>query len=94
MREEHGRRGRERRLDGLGEHLRLHLVGEQQRDELCAADGLGDRPHLEPGLLGLRPRGRPLAKPDDDADTRVVEVERMGVALAPVADDGHRPVEE
>ena len=94
MREQHGRRGLERRLDGLREHLRLHLVGEEQRDELCAADRVGDRPHLEPGLLGLRPRGRPLAKPDGDSDTRVVEVERMGVALAAVADDRHRPVEE
>ena len=66
VREEDGRVGLEVRLDELGEDRRLHLVGEEERDELRAADGVGDRAHLEPCLLGLRPRGRALAQADDD----------------------------
>ena len=34
-------------------------------------------------------RGRPGAQPDPDVDARLGQVEGVGVALGPVADDGH-----
>ena len=76
------------------EDLRLHLVGQQDRDELRAGDGVGDRADRQAGRLGLAPGGRALAQADLDLDARVAEVERMGVALAPVADDRNLAVEQ
>ena len=75
------------RLDLLGEHLRCHLVGDEHRDELRALRRLGGRSDLEPGLLGLAARGASLAEADMHLDARVAEVERVRVALGPVADD-------
>ena len=49
---------------------------------------------VSPGRLRLAPRGRPLAEADLDLDAGVAQVERMGVALAPVADDRNLAVEE
>ena len=73
---------------------RLHLVGQEQRDDLRALDGLGDRSDRDTGVLGSGPRGASLAQPDDDVDPGVVQVEGVGVTLAPVADDGDLPVEQ
>src|SRR4051794_8074676 len=53
--EEHGCARREIRLDVLVEHLRLHLVGQQDRDELRAGDRVGDRADGETRGLGLSP---------------------------------------
>ena len=94
MCEEHGGAITELRLDVLGEHLRLHLVRQEERDQLRAAHRLGDRLDLEPRLLCVAPRRRALAQADDHLDTGVVQVERVGVTLAPVADNGNRAVEE
>ncbi len=89
MREEERGVGREVRLDLLGVDLRLHLVGKQQRDELRAGYGVGNRPGGEPRVLGERPRLAALAEPDLDLDAGVVQVQRVGVPLAAVADHGH-----
>ncbi len=43
VREEQRRARREVRRDLLLVDLRLHLVGQQDRDQLCARDRLGDR---------------------------------------------------
>ena len=82
------------RLDVLLEYLRLHLIRQQDRDELGAGDGLGDRADRQARRLGLTPRGRALAQAHLDLDARITEVERMGVALAPVADDRNLAVEQ
>ena len=46
------------------------------------------RQHLEALLARLGDRGGVLAQADDDVDAGVLEVERVGVALGAVADDG------
>ena len=49
---------------------------------------------LQAGRLGLGPRRRALAQPDPDVDARRAEVERVGVALGAVAEDGDLLVRE
>ena len=72
----------------------LHVVGEEDGDELCAAHRLGERLDGEPGILGGRPGRAPFAEPDLDVDAGVAQVERVGVTLAAVAEDGHLAGEE
>ena len=94
MGEQHrGARG-EIRLDVLREDLRLNLVGKEDRDELRTRDRVGHRAHRQARRLGLAPRGRALAEADLDLNAGVTEVERMGMALAPVADDRNLAVEQ
>ena len=66
----------------------VELVGQQDHHEVAAAGRLDDRQHLEALLARRRDRGRVLAQADDDVDAGVLEVERVGVALGAVADDG------
>ena len=75
-------------------HALLHVVGEQHRDELRAANGLADRRDRQPGDLGRDPRRAALAQADDDVDARVVQVQRVRVPLAAVADDGDLAVQQ
>ena len=51
----------------------------------AAASAIGTHP--EPGRLGLGHRRRALAQADAHVDARVLQVERVGVALRAVADD-------
>ena len=67
--------------------LGLLLVGQQDHHDVAAAGGVGDVEHLEPCRLGLGAAGRVGAQPDDDVDARVLQVERVGVALRAVAED-------
>ena len=48
---------------------------------------LGDRQHPQPGRLGLGLRRRALAQADAHVDARVLQVQRVGVALRAVAED-------
>ena len=67
----------------------LDLVGQQDRDDLGAAHGVGDR-RARPGPPP-RPSSQdelPGAQADLDVDAGVAQVERVRVALAAVADDG------
>jgi hypothetical protein len=82
------------RSDLLLVELRLRAVGDEERDELRAADGVGDGRDREAGVLGRGPRGAALAQADDDVDAGVVEVEGMRMPLAPVPDDGDLAVQE
>ena len=94
MREEDRGAVGEVRGDVLLPDRRLHLVGQEQRDDLRALDGLRDGRDRDTGVLGSGPRGASFAQPDDDVDAGVVQVEGVGVTLAPVADDGDLPVEQ
>src|SRR5205807_10344969 len=69
-------------------HLPMLLVREQDHHEVAAAGGVDDRDDLEALLARLGDRLRVLAQADDDVDAGVFEVERVGVALRAVADDG------
>ena len=88
VREQDGCARLEIRLDLLREDLGLHLVGNEQGDELRAAHRVLDGRDLEPGCLGLGPRRAPRAEPDCDLDAGVAQVEGVGVALGAVADHG------
>ena len=94
VREEERGAGGEVRRDVLLVHARLHLVGQEQRDDLRAADRVGDGADPEAGLLGRGARRAPLAEADLDVDARVVQVQRVRVALAAVADHGDLAVEQ
>ena len=56
--------------------------------DVAAAGGFGDVEHLEAGLFGLGAAGGVRAQADDDVDPGVLQVERVGVALGAVAEDG------
>ncbi len=72
-------------LDALGDlvlpDLAVQLVGDEDHDEVAALGGLGDADDLEALVAGLLGRRRVVAQADYDVDARVLEVERVGVAL-------------
>ena len=87
--EEQARALLEVRLDVLGVDAALHLVGREDDDEVGLLHGVG---HGEDGQalgLGLGAALAALGEADAHVDTGVAQVERVGVALAAVADDGH-----
>ena len=69
-------------------HRRLLGVGQEHHDEVGLGRGLGHGQDAQPGLLGLGLGLRPVAQPDAHVDARLGQVQRVGVALGPVADDG------
>src|SRR5207248_2437941 len=90
----------ERRLLAEEIRLRLFLEGRLDHARARAADapavrhrdvarlgGVGDGRHLQPVLLGLRPGLGALVEADDHVLARVLEVQRVGVALAAIPDD-------
>ena len=72
----------------LAVDVALQFVGGQHHHEVGPFGGLGDFHHLEAGGLGLLGGGRALAQRDGDVlDAGILQVQRMGVALAAIADD-------
>ena len=64
--------------------------GRAHHDEVGPLGRVGDRHHLEAGLLGLLRGGRTGAERDGHVlDAGIAEVLGMGVALAAIADDRH-----
>ena len=80
--------GRDAVGDLLAVDLAVLLVGQQHHHDVAARGGLGDVEHLEAGVLRLRDRGGVGPQAYDDVDAGVLEVQRVGVALRAVADDG------
>ena len=74
------------RLPDLG----LLLVGQQDHHDVARGwRRRRRRAPRRPSPLGLRDRlASPVAQPDDHVDARVLQVERVGVALGAVAEDG------
>jgi hypothetical protein len=66
----------------------LHLVGREDDDEVGLLDRVGDREDTQALGLGLGLGLGALGQADAHVDTGVAQVERVGVALAAVADDG------
>jgi hypothetical protein len=82
-------------LDRLLVDLALGLVGEEDHHDVAGLRGLVHRHDLEAVLLGARPALRALVEAHDHVLPRVLQVQRVGVALAAVADDGDLlPAEE
>ena len=72
-------------LVGLG----LQLVGHGEHDQVGPGGGFGDAHDLEAFAFGLRGRGGAFAQGNDNVlRTAVAQVQRVGVALGAVAQDG------
>ena len=68
---------------------RLHLVREQERDELrVPPPPRRATPTARPASSAAARELLPVAEPDDDVDSGVVQVERVRVPLAAVAEHG------
>ena len=76
------------RLDRLGVDVPLHLVGREDDDEVGLLARVGDATTRRPSASALARDLLPSAQADADVDAGVAQVERVGVALAAVADDG------
>ena len=68
--------------------LRGGLVGREVHDDVGPLGDFGDGVDVEAGLAGAVGVGRVGTEADADFDAGVLEVERVGVALRAVADDG------
>jgi hypothetical protein len=77
------------RLDRLFVDGALQLVGHDDHDDVGFFGGVGDAEDAQAARLGLGLALAPLGQPDTHIDAAVLQVERVGVPLAAVADDGH-----
>src|SRR5436190_6885140 len=88
---EHQRVARlEVRRDVLLVHLRLRRVGEEHHDDVGLTDGVRGLEHTQSRLLRLLPRGGTLAEAHQHVVPGVLEVQRVRVSLAAVAEDRDR----
>ena len=69
-------------------HRLLLGVRKQDHDGVGPLRGLRDRHHGQALGLGLGLRGGTVAQADDHVDARFLEIQRMGMTLRAVADDG------
>ena len=67
---------------------RLKLVVDQDHDDIGLLCGFGGGVDREALLFGALPGLTALVKADDDVKAGLLEVQRVGMALAAVADDG------
>ena len=74
-------------LDVVLEDLSLRGVGRQQHDDVGPLGDLGGCVHVEPLFGDLRPGLRSLLEADLHLHAGVAQAQRVGVALAAVADD-------
>ena len=76
-------------FDVLLVDLGLRLVGNEHHDDVGFLGGGVHVAHLETGLLGLRPGAGALAQADAHVAAGVEQVQRVGMALGAVTDDGN-----
>jgi len=69
--------------------LRLRLVGSQNHHHVGPLGDFGDGAYFEAGLLRLGNRFGAGGKAHFHFNAGVLEVERVGMALRAIADDGH-----
>src|SRR6478609_3355401 len=85
--EDQGVAGGELGGDLLGVQLPLVLIGSEDDDDVGLLRGLGRGEDAQALGLGLRPTLGARLQADAHVDARVAQGQRMGVALAAVADD-------
>ena len=68
-------------------YVGLFFIGNKDHGDVRTGDGFGDGLDGKTGFTGFFCRFAPFIEADGDIDPAVAEVERMGVALAAVADD-------
>src|ERR1700676_4872855 len=66
------------------------MVGDKDHYHLGGFGGLGDRQHFESRGFRFRPGLAFFIQAPHPVHARIPEVQSMGMALAAVADDGHR----
>src|SRR6185436_11075525 len=76
------------RLDVAAIDVGDMLIGQQDHHEIRGLDRVGDVLHIQPRLLGLVPRSPTLAQADGDFHARILQVQRMGMALRAVTENG------
>src|SRR5579875_2431917 len=69
--------------------LALRVVRRQDHDDVGPGRGIADRTDLQAGLLGLVDGLAALRQPDANFYARVLKIERVGVPLRAVADNGY-----
>ncbi|HET9387630.1 MAG TPA: hypothetical protein VFO67_21020 [Gemmatimonadales bacterium] len=67
-------------------------VGHEHHDHITRLGGVGDRPHLQAVVARALPRRAVRPQPHDYARTALLQVERVGVPLTAVADDGEHAI--
>ncbi len=77
------------RLNLLGIQLGRGLIGNQDHHHVGPLGGFADSRDFEARLLRLGDRLGARAEPDFYLNTRVLEVESVGMSLRAVADNGH-----
>ena len=76
-------------LDIVGVHATDLLVRQQNHHDVRRAHGVGYFSDLQAGFFNFRPRGAAFTQAHHHLDAAVVQVLRVGVALAAIADDGN-----
>ncbi len=66
----------------------LNVIGDQDHDDVGGLGGFGDGHDFEAGGFGLGPRFAAGIEPDHDVHAGIAKVQRMGVALASISDNG------
>ena len=89
MCEEQGRAFLQVRGDLLGVNETLHLVGQEDGDNVALGHGLGNILHLEAGCLSLCPRGGTGTQANDHVNAGILQVQCMCMSLRTVANNGH-----
>ena len=64
------------------------LVGQQDHDEVGVFHRIGQLLDFQAGLFRLVPGRAALAQANRDLDPGILEIQRMGMALRTVAEDG------
>ncbi len=70
-------------------NLGLQLVGNKNHDDVGLFGSLIHRGDLQASLFGFRPALGAFAQANANVNARIHEVERMGMALRAIANDGN-----
>src|SRR5262245_45831854 len=68
-------------------HLARYLIGSEDHNDISFSGSLGDIFDGEARILCFRPRSAPLLEPNAHIHAAVSQVQRMGMALTPIAND-------
>jgi len=66
------------------------FIGQQNHHHVSSFDGVVDFMHRQTSFFSLAPRCATFAQTNNDLDAAVVQVLRVGVALAAITNNGHR----
>src|SRR5579859_4035489 len=70
-------------------NCRLRRIGSEDHDDVGPLGGIGNGEHLEAGALGLLDGPAGGRQADAYIDARVLEIQRVGMSLGAIADNGY-----